>query len=183
LLSVEIFEFPSRTAAHDHVIDVLAQFQSPDISRDHAGELGDVAFITPQRTTVLYARANLVVLARNAGPDVAPVFDAAAGLDRLISRRPRPRGKVMPEIRSLRIGTGGPLPVGAPAPLNVQAADPLDRPVWFTFWSGRGEVRLQPDGVPAYQSASAGTDALTVYAVNENGGVASESVEITVTAE
>jgi hypothetical protein len=177
LISLQISECVSRSIAHDQVIAELADFQSTDIRRDERDEFGDIAFVLPARTVALFARANLVVLVTNAGVEVVPVTDVAIAVDRWLTRRPSPGGTVVPEIQRLALYDGGPVTVGEPVGLDVQATDPLDRALRYEFWSRLGEVRVD-DGTPVYLGHAVGTDELTVYAVNENAGVARATLPI-----
>ena len=63
-------------------------------------------------------------------------------------------------------------------PLIVDAVDPLGRPLWFKFFARGGEVLLE-EGQLVYRPA-AGTQAITVVAVNANGGTTSQDLELTV---
>ena len=87
LLSVDVFECASVKAAHDQLLEMLADVQSPKIERQ-TGETapGDVAFGLAN-TMILFARANLAVWIRNAGPKVVPVGVVARQLDAQILRR------------------------------------------------------------------------------------------------
>jgi hypothetical protein len=87
LLSIEVFECASVKAAHDQLLEVLANVQSPKVERIiEKTAPGDVAFGLAN-TMILFARANLAILARNAGPRVVPVGIAARELDAQILRR------------------------------------------------------------------------------------------------
>jgi hypothetical protein len=180
LLSFDLYECLSRAAAHDHLLNLLTQFQSIDINRETTGDLGDVAFLTKEQTVALYARANLVMLVSNAGSEVTPMYNVAAGFDQFIARRPTPGGAVVPEISAFGPSPPGrSLTAGEPIPLGVQAADPLGRPLWYAFWTRRGEVRRERNQV-VYRTESVGTDEVELYAVNENSGVATATVTLSV---
>ena len=79
ILRVDVFELPTVDAAHDYVIELLDEFQATDIRRREQPPVGDVAFGTP--LVLLFARANLVVLVRNAGRTAVEVASAARELD------------------------------------------------------------------------------------------------------
>src|SRR5689334_3201449 len=81
ILNLNIFECSSRTAAHNFLIKVLSQFQSPLLTRRDDLEVGDVAFALPGSTIVMFARANLVHVLRNAGTQTVPVEDVAREVD------------------------------------------------------------------------------------------------------
>lgn len=87
LLSVDVFECASVKAAHDQLLEVLANVQSPKVERKTEKTApGDVAFGLAN-TMILFARANLAVSIRNAGPRIVPVGAVARELDAKILRR------------------------------------------------------------------------------------------------
>jgi len=79
VLRVDVFELPTVDAAHDYLIDLLDEFQATEIRRREPAPVGDVAFGTSM--VLLFARGNLVVLARNAGRAVVEVAGPARDLD------------------------------------------------------------------------------------------------------
>jgi hypothetical protein len=87
LLSVEVFECDSVKIAHDQLLEELANVQSPKVERiKEKTAPGDVAFGLAN-TMILFARANLAISIRNAGPRVVPVGIVARELNALILRR------------------------------------------------------------------------------------------------
>jgi len=87
VLSIDVWESTSVKAAHDQLIEVLGNMQSGEIERrTGADEPGDVAFGLND-TMILFARVNLVVLTRNAGPKVFPVDPIANGIDAALVRQ------------------------------------------------------------------------------------------------
>jgi hypothetical protein len=93
ILSVDVWEASSIKAAHDQLIEVLANMQAGAIERrTQTTAPGDVAFgldvdFGLKDTMVLFARVNLVVLTRNAGPKVVSVGAIAAGIDAVFIKR------------------------------------------------------------------------------------------------
>ena len=86
LLSIDVWTCRSVAAAHDQVLEVLANTQTTEIARHRgAAALGDVHF-GHGGTMVLFARANVVVLIRNAGPDVVDVRPFAHAIDTRLAR-------------------------------------------------------------------------------------------------
>jgi hypothetical protein len=81
-MSVDVYECGSRAAAHEWLINVLGGFQLAQLSRCTEIEVGDVAFAVPTFATLLFARANVVALVRNAGLRVVKVTEIAQALDR-----------------------------------------------------------------------------------------------------
>lgn len=80
-LGLEAFECPAPAAARDTALGLLGEFQGP-VQRDAAPVAGEVSFSLPGGSVVLFVRANLVLLLRNAGRKVRPVTDLARALDR-----------------------------------------------------------------------------------------------------
>ena len=179
LLSVDIFEHPSRTAAHEFLVQLLGEFQSPDVTRQEQITIGDVAFAGLGDAFLLFARANLVILIRNAGRDLMPISEVARQFDRDLVSRPEMDGaKVAPEIRRFE-SLAREFQVGVSVPLEVEASDPLERPLWYKFFSRAGEVLLK-EGRLVYQPASAGEQEVSVFAINANRGTASQVLRLTV---
>ncbi len=86
-LRVDVFECASADAAHEYLVEALGEFQSTAIGRRTDVKLGDVAFGTD--TVALFARANLVVLVRNADREVVSVTAIAQAIDALVVGRLR----------------------------------------------------------------------------------------------
>jgi hypothetical protein len=93
LLSIDFWVCVSVAAAHDQLIEALANIQSDAVERHHG--LGDIAFVLSDRMA-LFARVNVVVLIRNAGPKTVEVDHVSRLIDGLLVRlsdggRPGPR--------------------------------------------------------------------------------------------
>ena len=87
LLAVDLFECASVKAAHDQLLEALGNVESDAVERQTEQDaVGDVAFALND-TMILFARANAVVLIRNAGPVVVQVGVVARELDRLLAQR------------------------------------------------------------------------------------------------
>ena len=87
LLAVDAFECASVKAAHDQVIVILGDIESPLVERRSGkNQIGDVAFGLND-TMVLFARANIVLLIRNAGRSVVKVGAIARVFDKALERR------------------------------------------------------------------------------------------------
>jgi hypothetical protein len=81
LLAVDLFECASIKAAHDQLLEALANMESDAIERrPEKNAPGDIAFGLGD-TMVLFSRANMVVLVRNAGPTIVPVNSVAREID------------------------------------------------------------------------------------------------------
>ena len=87
LLAIDVFECASVRDAHEQLLEALGNIESDAIERRTGpNALGDVAFALAD-TLVLFARANVVVLLRNAGPTVVSVDEVARELDVLLVQR------------------------------------------------------------------------------------------------
>ena len=87
LLAVDLFECASIKAAHDQVLEALANMESDAIERrTEKNAPGDIAFGLGD-TMVLFSRANMVVLVRNAGPTIVPVNGVAREIDLLLAAK------------------------------------------------------------------------------------------------
>jgi hypothetical protein len=171
LIAVEVFEADSRAAARETLVQSLGEFQAvlePD------KDVGEIAFATPVRAAVVFAVANLVGLVRTAGGSHESVAAVARQLDAHLRARPEAGGRVVPDID--RLAAGPELPNGA-VPISVEARDPLDRPLWFKIFSSGGEVLMQ-DGQLVFRPYGPGRHELTLFAINENGGVAEETISV-----
>jgi hypothetical protein len=81
LLSVDVFVSASVKGAHDMLLEALGNMQSGAIERiTEKNTPGDVAFHLAN-TMITFARANLVVVIRNAGRTIVPVGTVARDLD------------------------------------------------------------------------------------------------------
>jgi hypothetical protein len=83
--SILLWESASVSAAHDQLLAVLCEMQSNAIKRNRQREVGDVLFSLAD-TMFLFARANLVVLIRNAGSQVLSLGEMAGTIDVAILR-------------------------------------------------------------------------------------------------
>ncbi len=174
---VDLFECASRIAAHEFLVERLGEFQTTLVARQEQAAVGDVAFAVPEDKDILFARGNVVLLVRNAGRDLVPITGIARLFDQDLASRPEtPGAKVVPEIQRFHSAATD-LKVGVSAPLDVQASDPLDRPLWYKFSSHSGEVLLE-EGHLTYRPASPGPQAITVFAINANRGAARQELQL-----
>jgi hypothetical protein len=80
LLKTDLFECASRDAAHETLVRLLGELESPLVARKTDGA-GDVSFGGRGDGFLLFARGNLVCLCRNVERAIAPVMSVAAALD------------------------------------------------------------------------------------------------------
>jgi hypothetical protein len=174
---VDVYETTSRAEAREHLLRQLAEFQSPLLERTDGP--GEVAFGMPEGRSIVFVRANVVVVVRNAGDEVEPVEPVARELDRLFAAPlDRDSSPVRPELRRVDVGEEKPA-LGAPMELVLEADDPLGRRVWFRLSAKGGEFSSR-EGRVYYTPETEGRQAIEVAAVNENLGVASQTLEFDV---
>lgn len=176
LLRVDVYESSSRAAAHRFLVRLLGEFQSPRVTRMEQSTIGDVTFSTPENWSILLARANLIILVRNAGRSLVPVTEVASRFDKdLVSKKGTEGEKVVPRIHRFAIAPSS-ARTGVPSRLEIEATDPLQRPLWYKFFSDTGEIFLDK-GQPAYRPTTMGPQNITVFAVNSNHGVMSDELK------
>ena len=81
LLVMDIRECESRDAAHQVVLELLANMQAPDVRRMEGDAPGDVAFARDPAAAVVFARGNIAFSIRNGGETLVPVDEVAKTLD------------------------------------------------------------------------------------------------------
>jgi hypothetical protein len=87
LLAVDAFECASVKAAHDQLIEILGDIESAAVERRTGRNgIGDISFGLND-TMALFARANVVLLVRNAGRTVLKVGAIARAFDKMLERR------------------------------------------------------------------------------------------------
>ncbi|HEV2704606.1 MAG TPA: hypothetical protein VGV59_01700 [Pyrinomonadaceae bacterium] len=204
LLDVSIHECSSREAAHELLLRLLAQFQSPLITRRDDAGIGDVTFADPYGTTVLFARANLVQVVRNAGRSVAPVHEPAGYFDAGLTSKPAPTPQAesgaAPRLARVRFEETH-VRVGVPVPFDVEATDmlgadiatpfaarttaalredqaPPARPLMFKIFSKPTGQVLAARGNLLFRADEAGSQEVTVYAIDANAAAASKRVRL-----
>jgi hypothetical protein len=164
LLRIDFREAPSRAAAHDSLLDVLGQFQSPLISRQVVGA-GDVAFGAEGTAAVLFTRANLIIFVASVGRKPLDVHTIAARLDRALTEKP-------PQTRVASVAAG-PAPLrakfvhgvapGVRAPIHVEVEGDAKEPPMLRFFTRGGEIHAEGDEVIFESDASDDKDVI-VYA-------------------
>lgn len=175
-LNADLFECASRADAHSFLLDLLSNFQSTTMSLREDASLGDVVFTDPQDTFVLSARANVVVLIRNAGRDIIPVIEFARQIDAHLSGKPEQADRVdslvVPEFAAE--ATASDAPPGSELALPLRAARSGRSPM-VKFFSRSGEVVAQGDRL-VYQPSAAGEQEIEIYAVTPSHSATSQTL-------
>jgi len=177
LLRVDVYECDSRDDAHQFLLRMLGEIETPLVQLQDLLEVGDVAFADPRETVILFARANLVVRIANAGrklvsvrsaaeqldgyilakPEAVEATDGTAGLIRMPSRRRRTTAKAGTEI-----------------PLEV-SSERADQVLVWKFFSPTGELRRR-GGRLVYEAASPGKQEVSMYTLQTEGNAAHEQL-------
>jgi hypothetical protein len=177
--SVDDYECASLAAAHELLVRILGRFQSPLVTRQAEPSVGDVTFVHPGNSIILFARANHVIVIRSIGGTPILVSDLAGQLDQeLIAKPPAPAGRLGPSLRGLAPAAAE-VEVGSQVPLEIEAAQVSGQPVMYKFFSGAGEV-IAREGRLLYQPAVPGEQDLEVYAVAPDRGVGTGRIQFTV---
>lgn len=114
LVELWVVELESAAAARHHLLELLRDFQSADVSQREDVGVGEVAF-AHHDTAVVAARGNLVLSARNAERDVVPVLGPARELDTYLTRRPQEGSKESAALRQQVNVSGDVLDVERPS--------------------------------------------------------------------
>jgi hypothetical protein len=181
LINIDVYECETRETAHELLLRLLGEFQSPLALLEETSDVGDVAFRNPGDTVILFARANLVALLRNAAPTFVPVTQVAIELDeQLVSKPVESSDLAMATLRHLpatqrtKIGRSVILPVETRAELaEVQ-------PVWYKCFAQAGDIRVE-EGKLVYDPPSSGTHELIVFALGPGRVAVKQTVEVEAT--
>jgi hypothetical protein len=154
LVAVDVLERDSADDAEQTLQDVLGQVQSPLVARTETQDLGDTAYVALGGGGVYFARANLVMVVR----DATSVLDVARALDSWVIAVPEPGGTAPPQIRRADLSDQG--------EIDVDIVDPLGRPVWVKLRAVEGRLFRRQDKAVLEPGRPA---EVTVMAVGENG--------------
>lgn len=185
VIHVETFECASQAAAHDHVLELLADFESPEVKYIPNGKPGDAIFSGKTgETMAVFVRGNLAVRLRNAERELTSVFPVAQQLDNLLIEKPEGTKKAKggpggPEIVHFAKKPAAKKYAGLEAPagifFEITAKDPDDYPVWYKFFTPDGEV-VQVGEELTYQPSKTGSHEITAVAINSTGLTARSSL-------
>ena len=178
LLSFDIYETTSAASAREFLVRILAEFQSPLLERTSG--IGDVAFTVPGEGAIAFARANLVLVLRNAGAETISLGDVARRYDENLRARPE-RG--MPWEDAPRIArfepAAGRAAVGQAVPLALDAEPRAGRAVWFKLFAPAGSFAVENDR-PVFRPDAPGPVEIVAYAIAADGAAASRTLRIDV---
>jgi hypothetical protein len=179
LVSLDVFECSSGAFAHELVIRLLGEFQSPLMAQQAGANLGDVVFAHPGKASYLFARGNLVVLVSSAGSKSVPVATLARQLDGDLVLKPRPEASPMAASISRFESSALSLQLGQRAPIDLEIVEPGGRPVMVKFFSRKGAV-VSRQGQLVYEPKSAGEQDLEAIVMTPSREVSSRALRFTV---
>ena len=164
LLDSEFYECASRQAAHELVARLRGEFQAPMPALQQRTTVGDVAFGSPNATTLLFARGNLVLLLRNAGRELVSVEDFAGQFDRVIAARPEMSAEqTAAEVRRFQFPKEE-ISAGCTMSLQLDGLPRAEQLIWYKIFASTGEIRSE-DGRLLFTPVSNESQEITVHAV------------------
>jgi hypothetical protein len=169
VLELLVSECPDRGSARPALLRTLGQFQAFLERREG---IGDIAFAAAGDGAVTFVVANLVVLVRAVDGPPTPMIGPAHDVERHVRDRPEPGGRLAPEIHEL---TAAAPQTDGTIPIDVEADDPLGRPLWFKVFGHRGEA-FDRNGELTFRPYGPEPWDITIFAINENGGSAERAL-------
>ena len=173
LLGIDVYECESREAAHNLLISILDNFQSPLVEYNPDAPTGDVAFSDATGNWILFSRANLIAIIRNAGPAIEPVASAASLLDRTLSSEPPAAAAAPVAGRTAAFAApAGPrvsvkskkAAVGSRIRLQVETPEVLEEAAYLKVFSKSGDVYAKEDSL-YYRPEKAEEQDVVLYTV------------------
>jgi hypothetical protein len=180
LIKIDMIAAPSWRQAHPVYLKVLF-----DHNDAHGTEflnynymVGDMALLegSEKMRFAVFARANMIVRVFSAGLQNVAIDGTARIADGLLIGRPEPTDEIVVPLID-RFALAGDLTGKEDVlPLDISLRDPLNRPVWYKLFAEQGEFTAIGDQVAYIPQALGGT--ITLYAFNENGGIAESTLVI-----
>jgi hypothetical protein len=84
LVELNLYEVAQAAAVPDFVLQGLAQFHQSDLRRLTTDKIGDLTFIDPDDTAVLFSHGDLLCIIRSVGLDQFSVFEMATAIADLL---------------------------------------------------------------------------------------------------
>lgn len=82
LVDLNLYESSPPDSPNSFLLQLLAQFQRTDFERQVESELGDISFIAPQRTAVIFRRGKFSSVIRSVGKSPTSVVEFAQAVDK-----------------------------------------------------------------------------------------------------
>jgi hypothetical protein len=177
---VDVYEGSSPADARAQTVVFLASLHSFNGVERGPDDLGDISFILKQSGVVVFARANLMIVVRDAdGSEGAPPEELAKTIDQSLVGPPREEDDLgartmMGFTLVAREGL-----TGVNVPLDVEAGSPLEGlPLTYKFVSASGRVVVQGGRLVYLPQSTEWPQVLTVYAINPNGSAFRQDLEL-----
>jgi len=152
MLLLTTYECDTRAAARAFLLRVLGEFQGPKLDPADAGE---IAFAAPDAISAVAVRGNLVLFARNGGPQLTSTLPLLRGIDERLTTEPKIEEPL--DVKIERAADGG-----APFPLGIARPHADD---WVHILARGGEVQASEQGLQFVPTAREGKR-ITVAAVS-----------------
>ena len=179
--SVKAYECASRVAALDLLLDSLSIFQLPDVERlekDQETGLGEVVFSSAGGLTVMFVRANVLVVVQNAARTPTDALPFARLLDQYLTQRPSDVNEALRPVVVPVEAPALPLAPDSVVPFRLGLMNESAAPrVWYKFFSRTGRVR-EHEGQTFFRANEAPAHVVEVFAVAPGDGVGMSTLSI-----
>jgi hypothetical protein len=177
---VDVYEGSSPADASEQVVVFLAALHSFNGVERGPDDLGDISFVLKQSRVVVFARANLMIIVRDAdGSEGAPPEELARLIDQSLVGAPREEDDLGARaMMGFRLAAKEGF-TGVNVPLDVEEGGPLEGlPLTYKFVSANGSVVMQDGRLVYLPRSTERPQVLTVYAINRNGSAFRQDLEI-----
>lgn len=176
-VSMRIHECPDLSSAHTLLLENLALFQSPNIVQLTESRIGDVVFGNPSRYTLLFARANMVVLMMNASRNLIPVDEFATSVDDYLAQAPANfADDLAPRVEPVATTVVEP-DASEKTTWQLNVNEPSAK-VWHKFFTTSGVVHQYKGQLHYHPDRKAESSKLRVFAISPGEGVGHQDLTI-----
>lgn len=181
-LVTEIYECDSMLAAHETLLSLTASFQVPMLKPGtNAEELGDIWFQTADSSSMLFARANLVVVISPLLPISSAVVRSAELIDMFIKDRPAAKSLAADSSRRAAVSETKTLkaPLGGRTTLDIPGiqADRASDAVCVKVFCDKGQVFREANEV-VFDPETTGDANIEMYELTPEGAVRNRAVNV-----
>lgn len=165
VLRLDIMECQSRNEAHQQMIGMLGNYQIPMELQIHLQDIGDVSFAAPGKNSIIFARANLLIMVSNAGQKTCPMEETAIHLDQGIKYKPK-TSEVEPSMELLKFNT---LTDGIQESILFEV-DSVKQDSVYKIFSKTGDLYLDQSSL-RFQPKTAGTQKIELFTILREGKI------------
>lgn len=159
----------------------VASFQSPTLELRKDLPIGDVVLVDTESGAILFSRANLVVLIRNASNGITDLINLAKMFDDDITRHPAQGGKTIGVLDRFYLRNST-INIDEREPLRVHAVMENDTHQFYKFFASSGCIRRQRNAL-VYCPGSSGLQQLSVFDYQSDGTILGQQINIDVTKQ